>query len=130
MLVAGLAVVALALPALAGATTKELHAQLTAIAPTHAGKGTFSATAATGTGTVQVKWSLSVNHLSGPATSATLQPSGSNGPAVPLCAPCGGHGSFSIVGRVWSQIAAGHAELVIATRAHPKGELHGVLKLG
>jgi hypothetical protein len=109
-----------------------LKASLTAVAPAHGGSGKFSGTAVSAKDLTTVKWQLSVSHLSGPITAATLRSGGPKGIALPLCQPCpaSSKGNVAIVSSIWKQIQTGSGEIVIATRAHPNGELSGKLKLG
>ncbi len=46
---------------------------------------------------------------------------------LPLCKPCGGHGSVGLVSGLWKQISGGQSVIVVSTRAHPKGEVRGTL---
>jgi hypothetical protein len=129
----GLFVIALglcvAVPA-GAVTTQRVHARLIPLVSATHGTGTFSATG-TGTRTVMLGWRLSVSKLSGPPKKAMLKTSGSYGIAITLCRPCSAtaHGRLVMLGSAWRKIAAGGA-VVVTTRAHPRGELRGVLKQG
>jgi hypothetical protein len=125
-----LLVAAVAVPvAVAGTAPKTLQARLTAVAPAQGGSGRFTATAVQGKSSIQLKWHLSVSHLSGPPTAATLRISGSRSLAFPLCKPCkaSGHGSLGIVASLWKQVSGGQSVIVVSTRAHPTGEVRGTL---
>ena len=120
-------------PFAAGAATpKPVHAKLTAVAPAQGGSGALTGTALEGKGGVVFKWKLSLVHLSGPATEATLKVTGGNTLAFALCKPCSaaGHGNISLIGSLWKKIAAGQGVLVITTAAHPTGELRGAVTVG
>jgi hypothetical protein len=128
-----LLIAAVAVPvAVAGTAPKTLQARLTAVAPARGGSGQFTATALQGKSSVQLKWHLSVSHLSGPPTAATLRISGGHGLAFPLCKPCGanGRGSLGIVAGLWKQVSGGQGVIVVSTRAHPTGEVRGTLTVG
>jgi CHRD domain len=102
---------------------------LTAVAPAHGGSGQFSATIVSSKSETSVDWKLSVSHLSGPITSATLT-SGGKGIRLPLCEPCTStRGALVVIPAVWKKLAAGPAKVVVATKAHPQGELSGAIKL-
>ena len=104
-------------------------AHLTAVAPAHGGSGQFSATIVSSKSQTNVDWKLSVSHLTGPVTAATLT-SGSKGFKLPLCQPCTStRGALVVIPSVWKKLQAGTAKVVIATKAHPQGELSGTLKL-
>jgi hypothetical protein len=125
--------VAVAAPvALAGSAPMTLQARLKAVAPARGGSGLFTAKAVEGKNTVHLSWHLSLSHLSGPATAATLKVGGGRNLAFLLCKPCSstGRGSLGIVGSLWKQISSGKSVIVVSTRAHPNGELRGTLKLG
>jgi len=105
-----------------------LVAHLTAVAPAHGGFGQFSATVVSSKSETSVDWKLTVSHLSGPVTAATLT-SGGKGIKLPLCQPCtSARGALVVIPAVWKKIEAGTATVVVATKAHPKGELSGALK--
>ncbi len=128
-----LLVAAVAVPvAIAGTTPKTLQARLTAVAPAQGGSGQFTATALQGKSSIQLKWHLSVSHLSGRPTAATLKINGGHGLAFPLCKPCSanGRGSLGIVSGLWKQVSGGQSVIVVATRAHPAGEVRGTLTAG
>ena len=128
-----LLVAAVAAPvALAATAPKTLQARLTAVAPAHGGSGQFTATAVQGKSSVQLKWHLSVSHLSGPPTAASLKINGGHGLTFPLCKPCSanGRGSLGIVAGLWKQVSSGQSVIVVATRAHPTGEVRGTLTAG
>lgn len=109
-----------------------LHGQLKPVAPAHAGSGTFTASGIKAKGSVKMTWQLSLAHLTGSATSATLRLTGLHGVTFVLCKPCSltGHGQVGLVSSVWDNILANGAQLVVSTRAHPTGELRGTLSRG
>lgn len=112
---------------------QQVKAHLVAIAPAQGGSGSLTGTAVQGKGGVQLKWHLSLAHLSGPATEATLKVNrGATGLAFALCKPCAANkqGNISLISSLWKTIAAGKGVLVIATAAHPSGELRGTLTVG
>ena len=126
-----LAAVVVAVPAAsAGTAPTKLHARLAAVAPAAGGSGLFTATAVQKTNVVQLDWRLSVAHLSGPATAVNLRIGGARTMVLPLCKPCGGHGSVGLVSGLWKQISGGQSVIVVSTRAHPKGEVRGTLTVG
>ena len=124
---------AVAVPLAAGAAApKPVHAKLTAVAPAQGGSGTLTGSALAGKGGVVFKWKLSLAHLSGPATEATLKVTGGNTLAFALCKPCSasGHGNISLISSLWTKIAAGKGVLVVSTTAHPAGEVRGAVTVG
>jgi len=129
LLIGGLVAFALA-PAASGAD-QLLRAQLKPIAPARSGSGTFTAKATVTARAVMLRWQLSLSNLSGPATRATLRIKGKNTGFV-LCKPCRSRtkGELAIVTPFWQDIAAGRSEIVVSTRAHPSGELRGVVRIG
>ena len=100
-------------------------------------------TAATGTlsGTLVVTgrrgtltWRLTFGHLTGKAARAELRRGrlGRRGPAIThLCAPCakGAQGSTRLTATAVAAIRGGGAYVVVATRAHPAGEIRGQLRV-
>jgi hypothetical protein len=106
-----------------------MHAKLKPIAPVRTGSGNFAASAVETKGTVKMKWQLSLSHLSGSATKATLRLTGLRGVTFVVCKPCSasGHGQVGLVSSVWDNMLAHGAQLVVATRAHPQGELRGTV---
>lgn len=124
---------AFAAPLAAGATApQKVQAHLVAIAPAQGASGLLTGTAIPMKGGVELKWRLSLTHLSGRATEATLKITGSGGLAFALCKPCSmsGHGNISLINSLWKKIAAGKGMLVVTTAAHPTGELRGTLTVG
>jgi hypothetical protein len=119
---------ALAAPAAAGLRETSIRTQLAPVAPAVSGSGVFAAKATTTRSVVALRWQLSLAQLSGPATRATLTLSGS-GIALVLCKPCStrAHGTLQLLGR--KALAKG-GKVVVATRAHPKGELRGTVRSG
>ena len=119
-----------AVPAFAAAGSK-VHARLTPAAPAKHGSGTFTASGGTGK-TVVVRWQLSVSNLTGPAKRAVLRTAGSRRIAFELCKPCQStsNGQLVLLGSTWSGIVTNGGTIVVATRAHPAGELRGPLKHG
>jgi CHRD domain len=133
--VSAAAAFAVAVPIAAAKTTppQKVNAHLVAIAPAQGGSGVLTGTALKQKGGVQLKWRLSFTHLSGPATEATLKVNRSGGGvAFALCKPCTANkqGNISLISSLWKTIAAGKGVLVIATAAHPAGELRGALTVG
>jgi hypothetical protein len=122
---------ALATPAV-GSGQAGLKGRLVPIAPVRAGSGSFTASAVVVKGTATMKWQLSLSYLTGPATSATLRLTGLRGVMFVLCRPCSSsaHGKVGLVSAAWSNVLANGAQIVVATRAHPNGELRGTLSRG
>jgi hypothetical protein len=118
----------LAAPAAAGSRETSIRAQLAPVAPAAAGSGIFTARATTTQGLVTLRWQLSLARLSGQATRATLTLAGPR-IALVLCKPCSAraHGAMQLLGR--NPLARG-GKVVVATRAHPKGELRGTVRSG
>lgn len=126
-----LATVVVAVPAAsAGTAPTTLHARLAAVPPAAGRSGLFTATAVEKKDVVQLDWRLSAAHLSGPATAVNLKIGGAHTVVLPLCKPCGAHGSVGIVSGLWQQISGGQSVIVVSTRAHPKGEVRGTLIVG
>jgi hypothetical protein len=115
--------------AASGSAAASLHAVLKPIAPVQKASGTFAASGVQTKGTVKMSWQLSLARLSGSATSATLRLPGLHGVTFVLCKPCSAtaRGHVGLVSSVWSNILANGAQLVVATQAHPKGELRGTV---
>jgi hypothetical protein len=116
-----------------GAAPKaHLHAKLTPIAPARGGVGTFAASAVTAKSTVNMRWQLKLSNLSGTATKATMRLTRRKGVSFVLCAPCGSsrRGRVGMVRAVWDNMLTHGAQLVVATRAHPRGELRGIVRRG
>jgi hypothetical protein len=76
-------------------------------------------------------WRLSVSHLSGPATAASIHLASagqSAAPAFTLCSPCKSvaHGVMALSGGQASSLSSSSSEYVdVATAAHPNGEIRG-----
>ncbi|HWD41923.1 MAG TPA: CHRD domain-containing protein [Fimbriimonas sp.] len=82
-----------------------------------------------------LKWTLTVTHLSGPATSAHIHVGGSasNGViAARLCGPCAAFvtGAVILTPSVASALLAGDAYVNVDTAANPKGEIRGQIVRG
>jgi hypothetical protein len=119
------------IPSLAAATPPQLRAKLTAVAPAHS-SGTFTATGVVNGGTVTMRWQLRLTNLSGTPTKATMSLKGLRGVSFVLCRPCNASasGRVGLVRSAWNNLLANGAQLVIATRAQPGGELRGTVKRG
>jgi|tagenome__1003787_1003787.scaffolds.fasta_scaffold20905758_4 hypothetical protein len=126
-LLGGVLALCVAVPALAAAPRQAVHARLVPAAG-H-GSGAFTASGAGGN-TVVVSWKLSVSGLSGPARKASLRTAGSKKIVFALCSPCKAksQGQLVLLGSVWTRIVSKGGTIVVATRAHPAGELRGPLK--
>jgi cytochrome c1 len=112
------------------ATPKTYTAAATLKAVAGTGRGTFtgsvsSANATSGT----LAWKLVYSKLSGPVTGVQLR-SGTKVLAT-LCSSCasGVHKSIALHGTTFRTVAGNKATVTVATKAHPTGELKGVLKL-
>jgi hypothetical protein len=128
--IGGAVVLCAAVPAFAASSPQQaVHARLTPAAPAKHGSGTFAATGG-GAQSAIVRWQLAVSNLSGPVRRATLHTAGSPRIVFTLCQPCGArsHGQLALIGSMWSRIVASGGTVVVATRAHPSGELRGTLK--
>jgi hypothetical protein len=127
--IGGVLALCAAVPALAAGSGQAVHARLAPAAPASHGSGAFTATGGQGN-TVVVRWNLSVSGLTGPARKASLRTAGSPKISFALCSPCKAksHGQLVLLGSVWNRIVAKGGTVVVATRAHPAGELRGALK--
>jgi cytochrome c1 len=114
----------------AGATPKSYTAAATLKAVAGTGRGTFSGTASSVNATSgTLTWKLVFTGLSGPVTGVQIR-SGTKVLAT-LCTACksGVHKTTALHGATFRTVAGNKATVTVATKAHPTGELKGVLKL-
>jgi hypothetical protein len=113
----------------AAASTQVLRARLVPVAPVRSGGGTLAASGRATKGSVALTWTLAVSNLTGSPTRVLLKLTGS-GITLSLCKPCSAsaHGKLVLVPSLWRQLSAGHGVVVVATRAHPGGEVRGTLR--
>jgi hypothetical protein len=116
--------------ALAASGTTTLHARLSPVTAASTASGSFVARATTAQA-VRVRWRLSVTGLTGRVrrTKLTIDRSAL---AIALCAPCRpkARGEVILTKTAWRTLLAKGAHIIVATRAHPKGELRGVVRRG
>jgi|1186.fasta_scaffold789294_2 hypothetical protein len=124
-----IALVSLSLvPAGLAASASSLHARLVPLGKSSSGLGTFAAQIDAAS---SVRWQLALR-ATGPATHATLRIGPAGGPSFVLCKPCAlnAKGVFVLTKPLARALVAKGGEIVVATRAHPKGALHGTLRRG
>ena len=116
--------------ALAASGPTSLHARLSPLTSASTASGTFTAQATTGQ-TVRIRWRLALEGLNSRVRRTKLT-IGRSGPAIALCAPCRpkARGEVLLTKTAWRTLLAKGAHVVVATRAHPKGELRGVVRRG
>jgi hypothetical protein len=129
MLCIGVLALAVTAAATASASETVLRARLAPVAPVTSGSGSFTARATAAAGSTTVRWQLSVTHLTGRATKATITLGGANKLTFVLCKPCStrASGQLQLVKSIWRELQAHGARIVVETKAHQAGELRGTL---
>jgi CHRD domain-containing protein len=115
--------------AAADSAPKGLRARLLPIAQPSSASGAFTARVAVEHKAVLLRWQLMLAHLSGTATRTTIRTGRGLMVNFTLCAPCAtkATGRLLLSPSAWRTITAKPTQIAVRTRAHPNGELRGVL---
>ena len=111
---------------LAGSAPVGLSARLAPVGGASA-TGAFSGTAVVAHRAATMQWKVRASGLSGKPTQISLRVGKTS---LPLCVSCGTKlsGATLLQPSVWYQVELGRATLVVATHAHPAGELRGAIR--